>query len=328
MFRSCHADRNRSRGGDCLSIESRYVNVQGRLLKFSNLSKVFYPASGFTKGQILEYYRKIGPTVLPYLQNRPFTLKRFPDGVRGSAFYEKQCPHYRQPWVATGIMGSTRYCLINDLATLLWAVNLAAIELHTTLGTISSPQKPTMCVFDLDPGEGVDLSGCMEVALQMQNIFKTLRLEAVPKTSGMKGLHLLVPLNSQQAIGSVREFTKQAAEFMELKFPDLVTSKMPKQYRAGKVYIDWQQNTDFKTTTSVYSLGANEFPTVSTPLDWREIEPGTARNYEVAEVLERVRKKGDLAAPVLETVQTLPVFNDDLRGILGRALEKKSKNAA
>jgi len=292
--------------------DEKYVNVQGRLLRLSHLSKIFYPSTGFTKQNILSYYQAIAPTVLPHIAERPFTMRRFPNGVTGSAFYEKQCPHYRQKWVSTGIFGSTNYCLVNDLPTLLWVVNLAAIELHTTLGKIQAIELPTICVFDLDPGEGVDIRACIEVARLLQQLLKALGLAAFPKTSGMKGLHVILPLNSKQGFPIVREFARGCAEFLEQRFPDQVTAKMPKRYRPGKVYVDWQQNADFKTTTAVYSLRANETPTVSTPLAWNELKTRRILSFETEEVLARVHKMGDLAAPALSLVQKVPSFNKAL----------------
>ncbi len=251
---------------------------------------------------------------MPHLKDRPFTLKRYPNGVLGQRFYEKQCPHHREKWVRTAWFGGTNYCLLNDLPTLIWAANLASIELHTTLATIVDMNSPNMLVLDLDPGDGVGIDACLEVAILARASLSRMRLEALAKTSGQKGLHLYLPLNSGVSFETGREFARKLAEDLELTRPDLITSKMPKKYRAGKVYIDWHQNVDFKTTVTVYSLRANNRPTVSTPVTWAEIEhahrsPGRARElltFETPDVIRRIGKYGDLFSPVLTLVQKLP----------------------
>ena len=296
----------------------KYVRVQGRLLKLTNTSKVFFPGTGFTKQDVLNYYRDMGAVVLPHLRNRPFTLNRFPDGVTGPSFYEKQCPHHRESWVQTGNFGAITHCLVNDLATLLWVVNLAAIELHTTLGAIADLQRPTAVVFDLDPGERADMRQCVEVASLARATLSKLGLDCFAKTSGRKGLHVYVPLNTSATFVESREFARKISEDLEARYPDLITSRMLKRHRVGRVYIDWHQNVDFKTTVCVYSLRAKEPPTVSTPVTWREIaaarkqdsEAAKLLSFETSDVLARVRKHGDLFRPVLELAQRLPQVSE------------------
>lgn len=291
-----------------------YVNVQGRILKLSNLNKIFYPENGFAKKQIISYYRRLAPAVLPHLKDRPFTLKRFPDGIDAPAFFEKQCPFHRPPWIQTAHFGPIRHCLVNDLASLIWVVNLAAIELHTTLARIVNLNCPTMMVFDLDPGEGVGLAECAEVAILLKERFAALRLDAYPKSSGKKGLHVYIPLNTPTSYGETKPFARAIAESLERRHPDRVTARMAKKVRPGKIFIDWSQNTDFKTTTTVYSLRANDRPTVSTPLTWREVQIAARRAskaqrllaFETEEVLKRIEKQGDLFANVLTMAQRLP----------------------
>lgn len=291
-----------------------YVSVEGKILKLTNLSKVFYPATGFTKRDVIRFYRRIGPTALPHLRDRPFTLKRFPNGVEAEAFYEKQCPHHRPRWVQTGKFGAINHCLINDLATLVWSANLAAIELHTTLARIQDLGCPTMIAIDLDPGEGAAIRECAEVGLLLKKVLDGQGLASFAKTSGRKGLHVYIPLNTPATYGQTRGFAKSLAELLERRHPDRVTSRMPKKLRIGKVFLDWSQNADFKTTTTVYSLRANDSPTVSTPVTWREVaiaakkdsEAGKLLSFGTEEVLARVKKRGDLFEPVLRLKQAVP----------------------
>lgn len=291
-----------------------YVKADGRILKLTNLEKVFFPEAGFRKRDLIRYYKKIAPVALPHLRDRPFTLKRFPNGINGGAFFEKQCPSHRPSWVQTTQFESVRYCVINDLPTLLWTANLAALELHTTLARSNDIQSPDFLVFDLDPGEGVTIHACVEAAFLLRRELEDLGLESFPKTSGMKGLHVFVPLNSGAAYSETKPFAHQIAERLEKNHPDFIVSRMLKKYRVGKVFIDWSQNTDFKTTTTVYSLRANETPTVSTALLWEELEHARKSEsralkllaFEWDEVLKRVEKYGDLFEPVLKKKQKLP----------------------
>jgi bifunctional non-homologous end joining protein LigD len=295
--------------------KDRIVNVQGRLLKLSNLDKIFYP-DGTTKRDIITYYQKIAATVLPHLRNRPFTLKRFPDGVESPLFFEKQCPSHRPKWVATGWFERVHHCLINDLPSLLWAVNLAAIELHTTLGKIEDPHCPDMIAFDLDPGEGADIRQCTEIALLLKVFLDRKRLESFPKTSGQKGLHIFVPINTPVSYEQTQAFARAVAEHFERLHPDLIVSKMSKKLRTNKVFIDWSQNVDFKTTVTAYSLRASHLPSVSTPVTWKEIIAASEKasqakrllTFAPDEVIRRIQKLGDIFEPTLSLRQQLPTL--------------------
>jgi bifunctional non-homologous end joining protein LigD len=294
------------------------VSVAGRELSLSNLDKVLYPASGFTKGELIEWYALIGEVLLPHLRRRPLTMKRYPDGVEAGHFYEKRCPKHRPEWVPTARVWSERhdeeidYCVVEDLPTLIWAANLADIELHTSLSLATAIERPTALVFDLDPGAPADVLDCAQVALWIRGLFEQLGLSAYPKTSGSKGLQLYAPLNTAVGYEQTKPFARQVAETLEAKFPDRVVSRMTKAKRAGKVLIDWSQNDQHKTTVCVYSLRAKERPTVSTPVEWEELEAaleaGDASRlvFDLAEVLRRVEGRGDLFAPLLSEVQQLP----------------------
>jgi bifunctional non-homologous end joining protein LigD len=296
----------------------RYIRLEGEILRLSNLDKALYPAARFSKGDVIDYYRRIAPVVLPHLRDRPFTLRRFPSGVGGQGFYEKQCPSHRPRWLRTGEFGGARYCLINDAKSLIWAANLAALELHVTLARIRDMSRPTALVFDLDPGPGAGLAQCAEVALLLRALLEPRGLVAFPKTSGSKGLHLYLPLNSGETWDSVTRFARAVAELLELRHPDRVTSKMARRLRSGKVFIDWSQNVDFKTTVCAWSLRATERPTVSTPLSWKEVAAAAHREDAAArlaaidarEALSRAGRLGDSFAPVLSLRQSLP---EDLR---------------
>ena len=291
------------------------VDVEGRRLKLSNLDKVFYPAVGFTKGQVIDYYRRIAPVLLPHLRDRPLTLKRYPDGVEGQFFYEKQCPSYRPDWIQTVAVQNRReieYCLANDLSTLIWLANLADLELHTSLSRAEDVMRPTMLVFDLDPGEPATIIECAQVGIALRDLFAGLGLDCYPKTSGSKGLQIYVPLNGSVTYDDTKPFAHAIAMLLEKQLPKLVVSSMKKSIRGGKVLVDWSQNDDHKTTVCVYSLRARERPTVSTPVRWEEVEDGLhakdpARlTFEADDVLERVEDHGDLFAPVVEERQDLP----------------------
>ena len=292
------------------------IEIDGRSLSLSNLDKLFYPEVGFTKGQLIEYYTRVAPVLLPHLRGRPLTLKRYPDGVKGPHFYEKQCPSHRPEWVRTAELyaGSKRidFCLADDLATLVWLANLADLELHTSLALAERYDSPTMIAFDLDPGPPATIVECSEVALMLRELLGQLGLEAWPKSSGSKGMQVYVPLNTPTSYDVTRPFARGLAELLERRRPELVVSEMKKSVRGGKVFVDWSQNTSFKTTVNVYSLRALPQPTVSTPLTWEEVEavlesrdPGDLV-FTSADVLERVAEHGDLFAGVLDLRQTLP----------------------
>ena len=292
------------------------VEVGGRQLRLSNLDKLMYPEPGFTKGQVIDYYTRIAPVLLPHLRDRPLTLKRYPDGVEGPYFYEKQCPSHRPDWVETAPIparGRTiDFCLANDLPTLVWTANLADLELHTSLSLAREIERPTMMAFDLDPGPPATIVECTAVALWLRELFDELGLESFPKTSGSKGLQVYVPLNGETSYDATKPFAKALAELLERRHKELVVSSMRKDIRPGKVLIDWSQNDEHKTTVCVYSLRAKARPTVSTPLSWDEVEdvldsgdPDTAV-FDSDEVLERVDEHGDLFEPVLTLEQRLP----------------------
>lgn len=285
----------------------------------SNLDKVFYPKTGFTKGQVIDYYIRVSKVLLPHLKDRPITLKRYPNGVEGFFFYEKQCPPGRPKWVNTTRVpksdgGEVNYCVMNSLPALVWAANLADLELHTFLHKMPAIQRPTALAFDLDPGAPADIISCCEVALKLKAIFTALGLKSFPKTSGSKGMQVYVPLNSPVAYYQTKSFARELAFFLEQQMPALVVSKMQKAVRAGKVFVDWSQNSDTKTTVNVYSLRAKERPTVSTPLEWKEVESALRKketsnlSFEAGDVLKRVEKFGDIFSPVLTLKQKLPAI--------------------
>ncbi len=294
------------------------VEVEGRRLALSNLQKVMYPKAGFTKAHVIDYYTRVAPAVLPHLRGRPLTLKRYPNGVEGKHFYEKQCPSHRPEWVRTQAVWSRRnnrdinFCLADDLPTLVWAANLADLELHTSLSMADDVMRPTMLVFDLDPGEPATIVDCARVGSWLRGIFDHLGLESFPKTSGSKGMQVYVPLNTPTSYDETKPFARALAEMLERQHPDLVVSSMKKSLRGGKVLVDWSQNDDHKTTVCVYSLRAKERPTVSTPVTWDEVDELLERDdpdwlvFDSGEVLERVEELGDLFAPVASLEQSLP----------------------
>jgi bifunctional non-homologous end joining protein LigD len=295
------------------------IEIDGRRLSLSNLDKPMYPEAGFTKGHVIDYYTRVAPAVLGHLRDRPLTLKRYPNGVEGGHFYEKQCPSHAPEWVQTTRVDSSRardgkidFCLANDLPTLVWLANLADIELHTSLALAHDYSTPTVIAFDLDPGEPATIVECAEVALELRMIFEHLGMEAFPKTSGSKGMQVYVPLNTPTSYAQTRPFSHGLAQLLERRRPELVVSEMAKVKRRGKVFVDWSQNADFKTTVCVYSLRARPQPTVSTPLTWDEVDDVTGSRdpddlvFTSADVLERVAEHGDLFAPVVELRQELP----------------------
>jgi bifunctional non-homologous end joining protein LigD len=286
------------------------VEVEGRRLSLSNLDKVLYPRSGFTKGQVIDYYTRVAPAVLPHLRDRPLTLKRYPNGVESQYFYEKNCPSHAPEWVRKERVGEIDYCVCDDLPTLVWLANLADLELHPSLSPALDMEHPTVMAFDLDPGPGAGLDECGEVALLLRDALAQLGLDSYPKTSGSKGIQVYVPLNSGEADyrSGTKRLSQALARHLEQQHPKLIVSTQKKELRKGKVLIDWSQNDEHKTTVGVYSLRARERPTVSTPLAWTELEEGDASElvFEAADVLERVEERGDLFAPVVEQEQRLP----------------------
>jgi bifunctional non-homologous end joining protein LigD len=301
------------------------IEVEGRALKLTNRTKVMYPLSGFTKGELIDYYAAIAPVVLPHLAGRPLTLKRYPNGVEGKYFYEKRCPSHRPAWVSTAPIQSERgkgtidYCLAEDLPTLIWAANLADIELHTSLSLAARIERPTAIVFDLDPGPPAASRACCRVALQIRELFGMFGLDTFAKTSGSKGLQVYAPLNTPVTYEQTKPFARAVAELLEKRHPRQVISRMAKELRPGKVLIDWSQNDEHKTTVCVYSLRARERPTISTPLEWEEVEQAArARrepdlSAEPQELLERVQRHGDLFEPLLSLTQELPNLSGSSR---------------
>jgi bifunctional non-homologous end joining protein LigD len=296
------------------------VEVHGRQLKLSNLDKVLYPSVGFTKAQVIDYYVRIAPVLLPHLKNRPLTLKRYPEGVNGMFFYEKACPKYRPEWVQTTAVWSEGrkdyidFCLAQDVPTLVWAANLADLELHTSLSRAKDVLRPTMMVFDLDPGEPANIVQCCRVGLRLKEMFETLGLKSFAKTSGSKGLQVYVPLNTPTSYDQTKPFAHAVARLLEDETPKEIVSDMKKSLRVGKVFVDWSQNDDHKTTVCVYSLRAKERPTVSTPVSWDEVEECLKKKdakrlvFTSDDVLKRVEKSGDLFESVETLKQKLPKF--------------------
>lgn len=293
------------------------VEVDGRKLKLSNLQKVFYPSRGFTKGQVIDYYTRVGPVLLPHLKGRALTLKRYPDGVAGKYFYEKNCPGHRPDWVKTapipssGKGGITEYCVINDMPSLVWAANLASLEMHTSLAVITDVGRPQMMVFDLDPGAPAAIRECCQVALLLHEMFEAVKLQSFPKTSGSKGLQVYVPINTAVSYDDTKTFALAVAQQLEQDQRDLVVSSMKKSVREGRVFVDWSQNDRHKTTVSVYSLRATDEPMVSAPVHWSEVEAcagsrGRGLGFRSDSVLKRLEAHGDLFAPMLKLKQKLP----------------------
>jgi bifunctional non-homologous end joining protein LigD len=301
-----------------LAKQESMVEIEGRQIKLSNLDKVLYPKAGFTKGKVIDYYARIAPVLIPHLSGRPLTLKRYPEGVDGLHFYEKNCPTYRPEWMKTAKVwspGNNRfmyYCVVEDLPTLVWLANLADLELHVSLSRAPDMQQPTVIAFDLDPGAPANIVQCCQVAIWIRDIFARFDLESYPKTSGSKGLQVYVPLNSKVTYDETKPFARAMARLLEDSHRDLVVSDMKKSLRSNKVFVDWSQNDDYKTTVCVYSLRAKDQPTVSTPVTWKEVENCLKKaNPELLaftseQALGRVKKSGDLFEPVLNLKQKLP----------------------
>jgi bifunctional non-homologous end joining protein LigD len=292
-------------------------DVGGRRLRIRNLDRVVFPRAGTTKGHLLDYYVRIADAMLPHLRDRLLHMHRYPEGVEGPRFWQKACPEHRPEWVPTAPVWSRDkqanidYCVVNELATLLWAVNLGSIELHTSLHLRHDLHRPTVIAFDLDPGEGTGLLECCEVALRLRDLFASLELRSFVKTSGSKGLQVYVPLNEQVSYAETKPVSRAIAELLEAETPDAVVSAMARKLRAGRVLVDWSQNTEHKSMVCAYSVRAKRRPTVSTPLAWREVEEALDRadpgllSFEMGDVLERVDRHGDLFEGVLTTRQRL-----------------------
>jgi bifunctional non-homologous end joining protein LigD len=300
-------------------VSRKAVGISGRRLSLANLEKDLYPAYGFTKAHILDYYHRISRFILPHLKDRAVTLKRYPEGVDKDYFFEKRCPAHRPSWVKTAEVRRDddaepmTACLINDLQTLIWAENLASVELHVPLARAGSPETPDAVVFDLDPGPPADIFACARVALILRDLLSGLRLASCVKTSGRKGLHVYVPLNrAETTFEDTKKFSKAVAVIMQKNYPDLVTAKMAKDARKAKVFINWSQNDASKTMVCAYSLRAREKPVVSFPLSWEELEQlaGTGDPEKLmvlpSEAVSKAEKQGDLFQAVLTKKQRLP----------------------
>lgn len=301
---------------------TQQLEIEGRQLTLSNLDKVLFPASGFTKGEIIDYYIRISHWMLPHLKDRPLTLKRYPEGIDKAHFYEKDAPRYTPEWVTTfaverkgkGRGSRIDYILVNDLPTLVWTANLANIEMHTFLARAPAIDRPTMAVFDLDPGEPAGVLECADVALELKELLDGLKLKTWIKSSGSKGIQVYIPLNHEKtSYGETGEFAHHVARLLEARHPDRVVSEMAKHKRSGKVFIDWSQNSIHKSTVTVYSLRAKrETPYVSVPLEWDEVSralkkrDGSIFYRKPEELLSRVETIGDLFEPVTKLVQHIP----------------------
>jgi bifunctional non-homologous end joining protein LigD len=294
------------------------VEVEGRKLKLTNLDKVLYPAAGFTKGQVVDFYVRIAPVLVPHLAGRPLTMKRYPEGIDQEYFFEKNAPMHRPDWVKTAPIWSEsnhrtiNFILANDLPTLVWIANLASIELHPSLSLAADIRTPTAIVFDLDPGPPANIVQCAQVGLWVREIFDHFGLRSFPKTSGSKGLQIYIPLHTKTSYEQTKSFAHAVARLLEQEHPELVVSDMKKAVRTNKVFVDWSQNDQHKTTISIYSLRAREQPTVSTPVAWGEVEQALKKKdagrlvFEAKDVLARVEKMGDLFEAVLKLKQKLP----------------------
>jgi bifunctional non-homologous end joining protein LigD len=301
------------------------LEVAGRAVRVTNLGKVLCPRSGFRKGDALAYYAAVAGAIVPQLAGRPLAFRRYPDGVdRGplagdSNGFEKDCPPRRPEWMrTTAVAAATRgapidFCVVDDAAALLWLANLAALELHVTLGTAAAPERPTAVVFDLDPGPPAGLVECAEVALVLRGLFDGLGLRSFAKASGGAGLHVHVPLNGERAsFEGTRPWARAVAEALAAELPELVVAEMARERRHGRVYVDWSQNDRSKSTVCAYSLRAHDPPTVAAPLAWDEVERAAGRRDPAPLVLgpdavaARLRERGDEFAAALSLRQELP----------------------
>jgi bifunctional non-homologous end joining protein LigD len=300
--------------------KTKQLTVGRRHVTVSNLDKLFYPGTKFTKAKVIDYYINISKYLLPHLKNHPVTLKRYPEGVFGESFYEKDAPAFTPTWVKTVPVprretpgADIRYILINDLPTLVWAANYASLELHPFLHRATQLNRPAAIVFDCDPGEGANILDCARVALMLREVFQELGFDSCVKVSGSKGVQVYVPLNSAVTYDETQPLARGIAQLLAEREPKLIVWQMPKRLRTKKVFIDWSQNTDFKTTVSVYSLRAKTYrPYVSLPVNWDELSEAIRRKdtdalfFTPEEALARVKDVGDLFKPVLTQVQKLP----------------------
>lgn len=290
------------------------VEVGARTLKLTNLEKVLYPETGFTKASVIDYYVRIAPIFLDHIGDRGITMRRFPDGVEGESFFNKRCPDWRPDWLnavrgpgeSDGVID---YCKLDEIASVAWAANLASLEIHGPMARADDIESPTMLVYDLDPGEGVGMTECCQIAQELAEVLDAVDLQGWPKTSGSKGLQLYVPLNTPNTHKHVGAFARATGQLLERQRPNEITTTMGAQNRVGKVLIDWSQNSRHKTTIAPYSLRARPRPTVSTPVTWDEVAAGAsgeALSFEATDVLDRVEEYGDLFAPTVTLEQELP----------------------
>jgi bifunctional non-homologous end joining protein LigD len=292
------------------------VEVGGQRLKLTNLDKVMYAATGLTKGGVIDYYVRVSEFMLPHLAGRPITLKRYPGGVDGEFFYQKNCPVPHPSWIATTSVeakaGALSLCVIDTLPGLVWIANLASLEVHAYLALARRPKYPSYIAFDLDPGAPAGLLEAAAVAARLRTLLRDLGLRCFAKVSGGKGLHVYVPLNTPTGFEKAKSFARAIAMTLERDHPRGVTSNMRKDLRHGKVLVDWSQNDPHKTTVCVYSLRARERPTVSMPVEWDELDAAVkARtpkrlHFDSDQAVARVQRLGDLFGPVMQLKQTLP----------------------
>jgi bifunctional non-homologous end joining protein LigD len=299
------------------------VTIGRRKLKLTNLDKVLYPKTGTAKAEVIDYYARVADAILPHLRGRPLTLRRFPEGVGNpdASFFEKNCPKHRPEWVKTTPIyvdrraGEIDFCLCENTATLVWMAQLAALELHPSLSKATRMEQPTVLAFDLDPGKPAALLQCCQAALRVRELFSAFDMESFPKVSGGKGLQVYVPLNTKVTYEQTSPFAKAVAQLLEKQTPKEIVSKMAKAERRGKVFVDWSQNHQKKTTIAVYSLRARERPTASMPLHWSEVERAVKRSnaddlhFEIPDAIKRVDNEGDLFEPVLKLRQKLPALD-------------------
>jgi bifunctional non-homologous end joining protein LigD len=298
---------------------ARYtLTVEGRKVDVTNPDKVFYPSTGFTKAQVVDYYVRVAPALLPHLKDRPLSLKRYPHGVGGAYFYQKQAPPNIPKWMRTAAVWSDvrdediNYCLANDLPSLVWLANAADLEMHTFMHRRQDLARPTQVAFDLDPGAGVDARGCGRIAFLLKDHLDALGLESFVKVSGSKGVQMHVPLNTPCTYEDTKQLSRGLAFALAREHPDKVTGLMRKELRQGKVFIDWSQNDEHKTTVCVYSLRGTERPQVAAPVTWDELQHAIDEDdlsllrFGPEQVLERVEEMGDLFARVETMKQKLP----------------------
>jgi bifunctional non-homologous end joining protein LigD len=292
------------------------IEVEGRRLSLSNLDKVLYP-SGFTKAQVIDYMARIAPVAIPHLTGRALTFRRYPDGADTAGFFEKRCPGHRPPWVKVALgpgdrKGGIEYCCIDEAAAMVWAANMAALEIHAPMALASDLNVPRALVFDFDPGAPAAIAECCEIALATREVLDSVGLAGWCKTSGSKGLQMYVPLNTPTATHEgAADFALAVGQLLERQMPPRVTTVMAKVERPGKIFVDWSQNAHHKTTIAPYSLRARPLPTVSTPVTWDEVEAGASGELDLVftagDVLERVEELGDVFEPVLTVEQHLPL---------------------